>query len=301
MLNRRALLLATLIGTVLQLCMVLLGHGNTSIANMFAIGGMTISLVSGAAYSLLARNGTGASSPVIGGLIAGALCAFIGIVVSYMLGDVTAFILLAGTASSAVTGALGGWLGKIMTRRRSGVAATVLICLVPAGAQAQGNVLNTSIQTSASNTTTSDFAWLAGRWEGRMSSGAEGIADVTFAPPVGGVITGMMRLVDKNTVLVVELISLVDTPNGVEMRFRHFSPALKAYEETFKQTMRLNTHAQDRFVFENLVPYEKGLMSTQPRVTVFQRFGENSFAGKSDIIGENGKPAVIEVTYRRIP
>ena len=299
MLNRRALLLATLIGTVLQLCMVLLGHGNSSVANMFAVGGMTISLIAGAAYSLLARNGS-ASSPVVGGLIAGALCAFIGILVSYLLGDITAFILLAGTASSALTGALGGWLGKIMTRRGSGVVATILVCLIPVGARAQ-SASNTSVQTAVSIATTSDFAWLSGRWEGHMSSGAQGVADVTFAPPVGGVITGMMRLVDNNTVLVVELISLVDTPNGVEMRFRHFSPALKDYEETFKQTMRLNTHAQDRFVFENLVPYEKGLMSTQPRVTVFQRFGENSFAGKSDIIGENGKPAVIEVTYRRIP
>jgi hypothetical protein len=32
----------------------------------------------------------------------------------------------------------------------------------------------------------------------------------------------MMRLIDRDTVLVVELISLVDTPNGVELRFRHF-------------------------------------------------------------------------------
>jgi hypothetical protein len=301
MLNRRALLLATLIGTVLQLGMVLLGHGNTSIANMFAAGGMTISLIAGAAYSLLARNGAAAASPVVGGLIAGAVCAFIGIVVSYMLGDVTAFILLAGTASSAVTGALGGWLGKIMTRRGSGVAATILVCLIPAGARGQGSVSNTSMPTTLNTVSTRDFAWLAGRWEGHMSSGARGVADVTFAPPVGGLITGMMRLVDNNAVLVVELISLVDTPNGVEMRFRHFSPSLEAYEATFKQAMRLGTHAPDRFVFENVVPYEKSVMSTQPRVTVFQRVGENSFIGKSDIIGENGKPAVIEVTYKRIP
>jgi hypothetical protein len=174
-----------------------------------------------------------------------------------------------------------------------------IVLFIPGGARAQ-NVSNPSMQTPVSNATTSDFAWLAGRWEGHMSSGAQGVADVTFAPPVAGVITGMMRLVDKNTVLVVELISLVDTSNGVEMRFRHFSPALEAYEPTFKQTMRLTTQVSDRFVFENVVPYEKSLMSTQPRVTVFQRVGENSFIGKSDIIGESGKPAVIEVTYRRV-
>ena len=49
----------------------------------------------------------------VGGLIAGGLCAFIGICVSYALGDVTAIILAMGTLSSAVTGAIGGWLGRL--------------------------------------------------------------------------------------------------------------------------------------------------------------------------------------------
>jgi hypothetical protein len=270
--------------------MVVLGHTNKSIASLFAVGGMTISLLAGVAYAFIARNGSGPNSPVVGGLIAGGVCAFIGILVSYLLGDVTALVLIFGTASSAVTGALGGWLGKFLTRRTSGVAAAVVFCLFVPRVHAQG----------ATPVTTSDFAWLTGRWEGRMSSGATGVADVTFSRPAGGVITGMMRLIDRDTVLVVELISLVDTPNGVELRFRHFSPALKAYESTFKQNMRLSAHTADRAVFENVEPYEKELMSTQPRVTVFQRVGENSYVGKSDIIGSNGKPAVIEVTYQRV-
>jgi hypothetical protein len=116
--NTSALIKATLIGTLLQLAMVLTGHSNPSVAAMFAAGGMTISLLAGVAYSVMARPAT-ASSALLGGLLAGGLCAFIGIVVSYLLGDVTAMILVMGTASSAVTGAIGGWLGKLFAGKKA--------------------------------------------------------------------------------------------------------------------------------------------------------------------------------------
>ena len=146
--------------------------------------------------------------------------------------------------------------------------------------------------------TVNDLAWLAGRWEGTMTNGP-GVADVTFAPPAAGLITGVMRLVDKDKVLVVELISIVDTPNGPEMRFRHFSSELDAYESTFKQAMRLVRQTDSTFVFENTVPYDKDVSSTQPRVATYIRRGSDVFVGHSDIIDSKGKPAVIEVTYRR--
>ena len=111
MLNSRAVIVATVVGTVLQLAMVLAGHSNPAIANMFAPVGMGISLVAGIIYAYVARQGS-AGSMAVGGLIAGGLCAFIGICVSYALGDVTAMILVMGTLSSAVTGAIGGWLGR---------------------------------------------------------------------------------------------------------------------------------------------------------------------------------------------
>jgi hypothetical protein len=115
MLNTRALLLATTLGTVLQVLMVVLGHSNPSIAALFAVGGMGFSFVAGLAYAIWARGGS-ASSLAIGGLVAGALCAFIGIFVSYMLGDVPMSLLALGTISSAVTGAIGGWAGSFLFR-----------------------------------------------------------------------------------------------------------------------------------------------------------------------------------------
>jgi hypothetical protein len=171
------------------------------------------------------------------------------------------------------------------------IAAAVLCFVVSAGPRvAQG-------QATA---TTKDFAWLAGRWEGTMSSGAVGVADVTFAPPVAGLITGMMRLVADQKILVVELITMTDAPTGPELRFRHFSNSLEAYEPTFRQAMRLTSSDATKSVFENDVPYDKALMSTQPRITTFERHDENSFTGRSNIINDDGQPAIIEVRYRRV-
>ncbi len=181
-----------------------------------------------------------------------------------------------------------GW-SQLSSRRSRTFRAAVLLCFfgVPSLAGAR---------TSA---TTRDLGWLAGRWEGTMGN-RPGIADVTFAPPTAGLITGVRRLVADNKILVVELISINDTPAGPEMRFRHFSSALVAYEDSFKQALRLKSASSDKFVFENTVPFDKALMSTQPRVTIFERKGPDAFIGHSDIIGSDEKPAVVEVHYRRL-
>ncbi len=115
MLNARALAIAIIVGTILQVTMVVLGHSNTSIASLFAVGGMGISLVAGLLYAWRSRSGP-ASRVALGGLIAGGACAFLGILVSYVLGDVPASLLLLGTLSSIVTGAIGAWLGQFLAR-----------------------------------------------------------------------------------------------------------------------------------------------------------------------------------------
>jgi hypothetical protein len=76
--------------------------------------------------------------------------------------------------------------------------------------------------------------------------------------------------------------------------------AREAYETNFKQAMRLKSIAGNKYIFENMIAYDKNLMSTQPRVTTYERIDDNNWIGRSDIIGSDGKPAVIEVRYRRI-
>ena len=291
MINQRALLIAATIGTVAQVAMVVAGHSNPAVAATFAVGEMGLSLLAGVIYTWLARAGAPTLGALAtGGALAGGMCAFLGILVSRLLGDVPTSLLLLGTISSVVTGAIGGALGKLLVPKT--VVVVALACAVvgagPRTAGAQGT------------TTTKGFAWLAGRWEGTMSSGAVGVADVTFAPPVAGLITGMMRLVADQKILVVELITMTDAPKGPELRFRHFSNALEAYEPTFRQAMRLTSSDATKSVFENDVPYDKALMSTQARITVFERHGENAFTGRSNIINDDGQPAIVEVRYRRV-
>lgn len=93
-------------GTVLQLLMVVSGHWVEFIKlNVFAVGGMVISALAGVMYARRARLPRAKSAAQ--GALVGGLCALIGIIVSYALGDVPASIIVLGTLSSAVTGAIG--------------------------------------------------------------------------------------------------------------------------------------------------------------------------------------------------
>lgn len=114
-LSTRAVVVAGIAGTVLQLGMIVAGHYYKSVAGFFPIGGMGFSLIAGVIYTVSSR-AAAAASAAIGGLLAGAICAFIGILAGYLWGDVPASLLLLGTLSSAATGAIGGWAGRRFAR-----------------------------------------------------------------------------------------------------------------------------------------------------------------------------------------
>ena len=114
--STRALLIASLVGTLMQVAMVVVGHSSPAVAQLFAVGGMGLSLLAGFLYARLARPATKGSAAVGGG-VAGAICAFAGILVSYQLRDVPASLLALGTLSSAFTGAIGGVIGALTLGR----------------------------------------------------------------------------------------------------------------------------------------------------------------------------------------
>jgi hypothetical protein len=111
--DRSALIVATSVGLIGQLAMIVAGHYVPFVREkLFAILGMALSLLAGALYARLAH---GAWPPsLIGGAIAGGACALIGIAPSVALGDTLVMILVFGTLSSAVAGAVGGALGKLL-------------------------------------------------------------------------------------------------------------------------------------------------------------------------------------------
>ena len=112
--NSQALIFATGVGLTAQLAMVLSGHYVAFIKNnVFALGGMAISLLAGLLFAKLAHD-AGWTPNLVGGLIAGGLCALLGIAVSVALKDTAMPILLVGTIGSAVAGLVGGAVGKLL-------------------------------------------------------------------------------------------------------------------------------------------------------------------------------------------
>jgi len=113
--NAKVLLWATAAGTLLQLAMVLAGHYLRPVQSGFLVGGLLFSAIAGALYAKLATGSL--STDLVAGLITGGLCAFVGILVSFLLGDVPAAILAFGTGSSAVTGLVGAAITRPFHKR----------------------------------------------------------------------------------------------------------------------------------------------------------------------------------------
>lgn len=114
--NKSAVVTYTLVGTVLQVVMVVIGHFNEFVKNnVFALGGMGISLLAGLLYARAAARCAG--SAMKGGAAVGGVCAVLGVLVSMALGDTQAMVLVIAAVSSAVTGLIGGLIGYKMRGR----------------------------------------------------------------------------------------------------------------------------------------------------------------------------------------
>jgi hypothetical protein len=101
-----------IVGTVLQVLMVVCGHYVPQIAAMFPIVGTLIGGVAG----FVATRGTGAAlAPAAGnGAVAGLISGVLGTGVSVALGDVPMSTLAIAAGSTAVLGAIGGALARQM-------------------------------------------------------------------------------------------------------------------------------------------------------------------------------------------
>ena len=111
--TRRAFFVAGCACFVAGLIMTIAGHYIAFVRNdVFAIGGMLISLAAGLIYARLARGGWRDS--LVGGAASGAIGSLLAIAVSFALGDVPAFVLLVGTGASVVTGMIDAAIGRLI-------------------------------------------------------------------------------------------------------------------------------------------------------------------------------------------
>jgi len=135
-----------------------------------------------------------------------------------------------------------------------------------------------------------DFSWLAGRWEGRLGPMT---AEQEWMAPKNRTMEGFFRLTDAEKTIVIELFTLRETPEGVAMYFRHFSPELKPLEE--KEAYHLNLSKSERGVFR----FDNSVVN-QLKDAILTHADDDTYVSHGDITETDGKPKVIEVTYHRV-
>lgn len=144
--------------------------------------------------------------------------------------------------------------------------------------------------SEGSQATLEDFSWLAGHWCGKLKSGP--VAEISYSQPAGGLMMAMFRLMDGEKLLVLEYVTLRETPGGLEMRVRHFDPKLTPWEKDEAITLRLVEHDGLRSVFENPV-------HTRPKRSTITVTSRNSHTVRSEIINDKGETSFIEVDWQR--
>lgn len=138
--------------------------------------------------------------------------------------------------------------------------------------------------------TLQDFAWLEGRWEGKIG---DFTAEQIWMTPKNGAIAGMFRLTGGEKTVLVELFTVRETPEGITFYFRHFSPELKIQEAGDATMLKLTRANEKRIELENPV-------DGQPKNAILTRTDENTYTAHSDLIDSKGKSDVIEVVYHRV-
>jgi hypothetical protein len=134
-----------------------------------------------------------------------------------------------------------------------------------------------------------DFAWLEGHWQGNWGPRS---AEQVWMSPKSGLMLGTFRLVEGDKTLVIELFTLIEKPDGIDFRFRHFTPELVAWEKSDPTLMTLESVDAMQAIFVNPV-------DGQPKRSVLTRIDPDTYVARSEIVPESGDMQVVEITYHR--
>lgn len=158
------------------------------------------------------------------------------------------------------------------------------------------NLLPNSLANPANNsqkppakTSLADFEWLAGHWQG---SWGPRVAQVSWMPPKSGVMLGILQITEDDKTLVTEIYSIVQTPAGIELHVRHFTPSLVTWEKSDAIVLNLVAADGKSIAFENPV-------NGQPKSVVIRRIEGETYASQSEIAPENGSLQVVEIIFHR--
>ena len=102
----------------------------------------------------------------------------------------------------------------------------------------------------------------------------------------------VFRVVDNDKTLVIELFSLRQTPDGIELLFRHFTPELVPWEQSGSTRLKLTSLDSKTAVFENPIGGE-------PKRDTFTRIDSDTFVSRSEIAPKTGDEQLTEIVYHR--
>ncbi len=149
-----------------------------------------------------------------------------------------------------------------------------------------------SQKASSPQPTLADFLWLVGAWQGDLN-GLQ--ADQVYMAPKSGVMLGTFRLTDKEKTLLVEIFTLLEKKDGVELYVRHFNPELELAKEEKDRPLLLKLVRLDAKQAEFRTP--EGIRP--PIRDVVARTGNDAFTVHIEISGENGQTQIIDISYHR--
>ncbi len=119
------------------------------------------------------------------------------------------------------------------------------------------------------------------------------MAQQVWAPPKAGVMLGSFQLAENDKTLVIELFTLAETPDGVELRIRHFTPSLVPWEKNGPTVLQLTGIDTKSAVFENFV-------NGEPKTQSFRRVDADTYTSRSEVVPPEGNAQVAEISFRRV-
>ena len=134
-----------------------------------------------------------------------------------------------------------------------------------------------------------DLAWLSGRWQGQWGPR---VVEQDWTPSKADMMLGTYRVIESDKTLVVELLALTESPNGVEYRIRHFTPTLAPWEKSGSTVLNLVSVDSKRIVFENPV-------DGQPKHAILDRVDDDTYVSRSEIVPLEGNAQVVSITFHR--
>lgn len=137
--------------------------------------------------------------------------------------------------------------------------------------------------------TLSDFSWLEGRWRGEWGPRT---AEQVWTAPQAGLMLGTFLLFEDNKTLLIEVYTLDQKADDIELRLRHFTPDLSPWEKSDATMLRLTSFDATHFVFANPT-------SGEPKRATFTRINLDTYTLRFEIAPSSGEAQQVEITYHR--